>query len=55
MLSEMFVSESIKERIVMSASLGKISEVRSELEVSEWENGGLMGTGRERNLGYYRS
>jgi len=37
MYSDMFVSESVKEKIVVSASLGRISEVKSDMEFSQKE------------------
>lgn len=34
MFSDLFVSSTVKGKIIMSASLGKISEVKSDMEVS---------------------
>ena len=41
MFSDMFVSESVKGKIVMDGSLGSIAEVKSDLELSEKEENGL--------------
>lgn len=34
MFSDLFVSSTVKGKIIMSASLGKISEVKSDMEMS---------------------
>ena len=35
MFSDMFVSESVKEKIVIGGSLGCITEVKSDMEISQ--------------------
>ena len=46
MFSNLLVSSTVKEKIVLSGSLGSISEVRSDLERSDSYYNSLGNTGR---------